>query len=715
MKINTIACLTALLIAPFAAGAKMTAAQSLKPTPAHQDESRLIAKIISQLHYKKSTLDDEFSRKILENYIDTLDGNKMYFLSQDILDFDVYKDRLDDDIRNGELEAAFTIFNRYNERVKSQSEFALSQLEKPFNFELEEKFIWDRSEQPWAMNQKELNETWRKKVKNDYLNLKLAGKDDEKIKETLHKRYQYIRDRSDDIKSEDIFQFFMNAYVSLVEPHTGYMAPRSSENFDINMSLSLEGIGAVLGVDGEYTTINSIVKGGPADLQGDLKVGDKILAVGQGREGSYEDVVGWRNDDVVQKIRGEKGTTVRLMVIRKDDAPDTEGIAINIVRDKVKLETQAAQYKILKVHDEQGEYKIGVIDLPTFYLDFDALQAGESDYRSTSRDVTRILNQMKKENVEGVIVDLRNNGGGSLFEAEQLTGLFIDKGPVVQIKDSFGKINVKRDKNPKIVWDGPLVVLVNRLSASASEIFAAALQDYGRALIVGEQTFGKGTVQNMMSLNDYNNNREYEFGQLKVTMAQFFRINGGSTQNRGVIPDIRFPETPGSERYGESEYKNALPWSSINPSHFSSFDDLSEEIPYLIKRYKAREKDNFEFDFVKQELDLYNKEKENTSVSLSMAERKKRTEESDERKNKRKEMRAAFAENENTQVGRVDVLFDSSLALESEKNVSLDEEDEADEEDAFVDYRLDESARILGDLVGLQQKKLLVQSKKDER
>ncbi len=688
--------------------------EPIKPSPKHQDESRLVVKLVDKLHYKETELDDQFSAEILDKYISVLDPNKMYFLGEDVVAFDRWRSAIDDGLKTGNLKPAYDIFNLFKKRVATQKTFALSVLNSELDFDTAEEFQWDREKAAYAIDQKELNELWRKKVKNDYLGLKLLKKEPEKITETLGKRYKLMAKRIDDMKSDDVFQYFINSYLSLVEPHTGYMEPITSENFEINMKLSLEGIGAVLGNDGEYTSIQTIVKGGPADLEGTLKSGDKVLAVGQDAEGSFEDVVGWGIEDVVQLIRGEKGSTVRLRVIAEDDGPDTIPHVVHIVRDKVKLEQQAAQHQIYKVKDGKHERKIGVIDLPTFYLDFAALQAGDTDYRSTTKDVKKILKKFEDEGVQGVIVDLRNNGGGSLYEAVQLTGLFIDKGPVVQTKFSQGKIDVKRDVNPNIAWKGPMVVMVNKLSASASEIFAAAMQDYGRALIVGGQTYGKGTVQNVMPLNEYINNQEMELGQLKMTMGQFFRINGGSTQNRGVIPDIAFPVSPGFENYGESTYENALPWNSISSSDYTMFDDLSDEISQLKKRHLQRNEVNFEFDFLKREIELYEKEKDEVTVSLSLAERQRKVEERKARKKARKEKRAAMlaAIEPNPLMGEVTLVFDSNEELKSEdtllaEQAAAEEQDEDDEDEEFVDYRLHETARILADFIALKMENLI--------
>jgi len=689
----------------------------IKPESKHTEESQLVVKLVEKLHYKKSSLDDEFSKEILNKYISTLDPNKMYFLGEDIVGFDRWQSRLDDGLKDGDLKPAYQIFNLFRQRVAEQKEFALQVLETDLNFEADESYQWDREKAAWAIDQNELNELWRKKVKNDFLSLKLLDKEPEKIKETLSKRYNVLAKRIADMKSDDVFQYFINSYLSLVEPHTGYMEPITSENFEINMRLSLEGIGAVLGNDGEYTSIQTIVKGGPADLEGSLKSGDKVLAVGQDDEGSFEDVVGWSIEDVVQLIRGEKGSTVRLRVIGEDDSPDTMPKTVSIVRDKVKLEQQAAQHQIYEVKDGKHTRKIGVIDLPTFYLDFAALQSGDADYRSSTRDVKKILNKFEAEGVQGIIVDLRNNGGGSLYEAIQLSGLFIDKGPVVQTKFSHGKIDIKKDVNPTIAWDGPMVVMVNKLSASASEIFAAAMQDYGRAIIVGNQTYGKGTVQNVMPLNEYINDPELNLGQLKMTMGQFFRINGGSTQNRGVIPDIEFPGTPGLEDYGESSYENALPWNSISSSDYTMFDDLSDEISVLRKKYRERSDVNFEFDFLKNEIKRYQEEKDDVTVSLSAATRQQLVEERKARKKARKEKREALLAMEHTHplLGEVSLLFDSKETLKSEDTLEAEQEaaEEADEdEELFVDFRLHESARILADLIGLKMNTLIAQAPK---
>ena len=686
---------------------------SLKPEPYQKETSRWVVRLLEQLHYKPIKLDDEFSAKILDNYIDSLDANKVYFYQKDINEFQVYRTEVDDAIKSGDVDMAFRIFTLYVQRIQERTDYALKLLEKDFDFSIDEDYVWDREELSRVDTEKDMNDLWRKRVKNDYLNLKLAGKEEDKIKETLTKRYNRIAKRISESNNEDVFQYFINAYATLIEPHTSYLAPRLSENFKINMSLSLQGIGALLGGADDYVTVQKIIKGGPAEKEGNLKKGDKIVAVGQGDAGSLVDVVGWRQDDVVDKIRGDKGTVVRLAVIGESDLLDSKPRVISIVRDKVKLEEQAAQYQILDVQaDNEAEQntKIGVINLPAFYLDFDARARGDKDFRSTTSDVRKILKKFEEAKVDALVMDLRNNGGGSLIEARDLTGLFIEKGPIVQIKSSRGGVTVDRDADKSIAWEKPMVVLTNRASASASEIFAAALQDYGRAVVVGERSFGKGTVQSMIPLDNYASNSEHSMGQLKLTLSQFFRINGGSTQNRGVIPDIQFPERAGADTYGESEYENALPWTSIKRSNYNMQGDLTKDIPLLRASYNARELVNPEFTFIKEDYDYYNKMKDDVSVSLSESIRKAETQKQEDRKIARKEKRAAISEGElDPLITKVNVVFNSEED-DDEENLLIDIDEltntENDSEPAD-DFILMEAARIVSDLIDLKQSRLM--------
>src|SRR6185436_987934 len=531
-------------------------------------------------------------------------------------------------------------FNLYVQRVAERTAYSQELLKQGFDFSKDESYRYQRDKLPWAKTTEELNDVWHKRVKNDWLRLKLAGKKEADIRTTLEKRYANYGERLRQLNAEDVFQTFMNAYAMAIEPHTNYLGPRASENFDIAMKLSLEGIGAVLQRDEDYTAIREIVPGGPASLSGKLKVGDRIVGVGQGESGAMTDVVGWRLDDVVEKIRGAKDTTVRLEVIPADAGPDGKHFTLAVVRKKVLIEEQAAKSSVIDIKDGDVSRHVGVISLPTFYQDFDARRRGDKDYKSATRDVEKLLGELKKDKVDGVIVDLRNNGGGSLAEATDLTGLFIDKGPVVQVRNAAGQVEQEEDPHPGMAWDGPLAVLVNRASASASEIFAAAIQDYGRGVIIGEPTFGKGTVQNLVDLDELAHNEKPEYGEVKMTIAQFFRINGGSTQLRGVTPDISFPLTVDATEFGESSYDNALPWTSIAPARYQTIADLKPIVPMLDERHTARVASNTEWQNFAAEIADAREVRSEKTVSLNEQARRK---ERDEQEAKRKARETASA------------------------------------------------------------------------
>jgi carboxyl-terminal processing protease len=589
------------------------------------------------------------------------------------------------------------MFNVYIVRVHERVKFAREQLKEPMDFTIDESYGWDRSDTKWAKSEKELNEFWRQRVKNDFLRLRLAGKEDADIIETLDDRYHNLDRRITELDSDDIFQFFMNAYAQSIEPHTAYMSPRSSENFEISMRLSLEGIGALLGRENEYTNIARVVTGGPADKDGRLKAGHRVTAVGQGREGKMVDVIGWRVDDVVDLIRGPKLTVVRLEVFHEDTGPDGLITIIDIVRDEVKLEEQAAKSEIIELPGEGDEVvKVGVIDLPVFYLDFNGRAKNLPDYRSSTRDVRNLINEMKAEGIQGLVVDLRNNGGGSLLEATTLTGLFIDEGPVVQVRNSSGRISTEEDTDPGMAWDGPMAVLVNRYSASASEIFAAAIQDYGRGLIIGETTFGKGTVQNLVDLDDYAPAGDAgKMGQLKITMAQFFRVNGGSTQNKGVEPDIRFPSAGDPEDYGERSLDNALPWTEIPAADYKLEGDLGQMMAVADFRYSDRIGGNQEFGWLLSDVEEFNLNKDKKEISLLETVRR---EEMDKDKAKRKARKAARDDN-GPLLEEQDALADVGEPIEATVDDEEDANVEEEEDDDRPDLLLRESARIVGDMI----------------
>ena len=563
------AAFTVLFAASASARPEQVLASDLYPDPHQSKTTVVINKVLERYHYRKMTLDDKFAAEILKNYLTALDPNRSFFLQRDVTRFEGSARRLDENLKDGKLDTAFDIFRTYRKQVDERVSYAVALLDKGFDFSEKETYQFDRSKAPWPKNEAELNDIWRKRVKNDFLSLRLADKDDAKIREQLRKRYEGLAMRVDQFDRDDVFQTFANAYTEALEPHTSYMSPSTSENFDISMRLSLEGIGAVLRSDNEYTTVQRTIPGGPARESGLVHADDRIIGVAQGLDGAMEDVVGWRLQDVVDKIRGPKGSVVRLQLLKPSTGSDSRPREVSLVRNEIKLEDQAAKSYLIEP-DQTGGTRIGVIEVPAFYRDFRAESDGEKDFRSTTRDVVGLIEGLKRKGVDGIVVDLRGNGGGSLAEATSLTGLFIDTGPVVQVKDAFGKVEVEEDPDPGIAYAGPLAVLVDRDSASASEIFAGAIQDYGRGLILGEPTFGKGTVQTLVDLNRYVPADQTDLGRLRLTMAEFFRISGGSTQLKGVVPDIQFPTAGDVSKHGERALDNALPWGTIRPARYKT-------------------------------------------------------------------------------------------------------------------------------------------------
>ncbi len=596
---------------------------SLKPLQQQVEAAHLTAKVIGEHHYRPVALDDALSEKIFDSYLKALDPEKMFFVQADIDQWKEARSKLDDALLTDNLELPFAVFNLYAKRAIERFTYADSLLKAGFDFQQNESYQYLREKEPWAKSEDEIKELWRKRVKNDWLQLKLAGKDDKKIVETLSKRYENFLKRMSRLKSEDAFQIFMNAYTMTVDPHTNYMVPRTSENFDISMRLSLFGIGAVLEDKDDYTTIKELVPGSPAALSGKLQAGDRILGVAQGNKGTMTDVVGWRLDDTVALIRGPADSVVVLDVVPADASPDSVHKLVSLVRKKISLEDQAAKKSILSLVDKGASHRIGVISLPTFYEDFEARRKGESDYRSAARDVSRLLGELKTEKVDGVLIDLRNNGGGSLTEAIELTSLFVGPGPVVQQRDASGEITVAKGNAPAATWDGPLGVLINRGSASASEIFAAAIQDYHRGLVIGETSFGKGTVQTMVNLDQLEHSQAAQLGELKLTVAQFFRINGGTTQLRGVTPDFSLPATSDAEHFGESSYGNALPWMQIGAAEYHAANDTHEVLPMLQQRHDQRVAKDKDYQNLLEDLGEYNRRRKETQISLNEPERRR--------------------------------------------------------------------------------------------
>jgi len=605
-----------LLASLLALGLMISAGINAKPlddVSYSKSQSETIRDILAKLqsrHYRDLRIDDELSRRYLENYLDSLDPSRMFFYSTDISSFKVHKNKFDDYFKTGNLSSAYDIYGVYQQRVKSRLTSVLELLSDTtikFDFTDNDEVLLERDEEPWPSTLADADRLWFKRVKLSLLNLKMAGKTLEEAKDTVSKRYKRQLKRIEQEDTNDIFETIANALTLLYDPHTNYWSPRTSENFNINMRLSLEGIGAVLQSDEEYTKVVRLVAGGPADKQGQLKPSDRITGVAQGDDGEVVDVVGWRLEEVVDLIRGPKNTIVKLEVTRADFKQDESNL-IRINRGRVKLEDQAAQKEILELSDGDELYKLGVIYLPTFYVDFDAQRQRKMDYKSSSNDVARLVRELEKDDVDGIILDLRNNGGGSLQEAVNLTDLFIDQGPVVQIRSPDDRINRHNRSRFKALYDGPLVVLVNRLSASASEIFAGAIQDYSRGIIIGSQTFGKGTVQSVNPLVE---------GGLKITESKFYRVSGDSTQHRGVIPDIEMPLLIDPEEVGESAYDNALPWDKIHAVPHSEYFNFSSILPVIKNLHQKRTHDDPDFKYLIDQIRIMERNKEKKTISLN--------------------------------------------------------------------------------------------------
>ncbi|HSH97647.1 MAG: carboxy terminal-processing peptidase [Methylophilaceae bacterium] len=678
--------------------------QELKPTVDQARAAHLSAEVLTRYHYSAIPLDDEASKKIFDAYIKSLDGEKMFFTQQDIDQLSEARTHLDDAILNENLSIPFAIFNLYKLRLNDRLSYAKTMLNKGFDFTTKESYQYERENEPWVSNEADMQELWRKRVKNDWLRLKLAGKDDKTIADVLTKRYDSNLKSVTKLKGEDVFQSFMNAYAMAIDPHSNYFGVRASEDFDISMRLSLDGIGAVLEDKDEYTTIRELVPGGPAALSGKLKTGDRILGVGQGSKAPVVDVTGWRLDDTVALIRGATDSEVVLEVLPAEAGADGKHVFISLIRKKISLEKQDAKKSIIEVKDGSITRKIGVITLPVFYQDFGARGKGDKDYKSASRDVATLIDSLKKENVDSLLIDLRNNGGGSLDEAIKLTGLFIDQGPVLQERDSKGNVQVDADKDTGVLWDKPMGVLINRSSASASEIFAAAIQDYGRGIIIGETSFGKGTVQTVVNLDEIAKNKDPQFGELKMTVAQFFRINGGTTQLRGVTPDIALPTITDPDTYGESSFKNALPWTQIKPADYQASIEAKAIVPALIASHDARIAQDKDFQYLKDDIADLNVERKKNSISLNLAERQK------QRDDKNAKLAAREGSNgldKTAKVrGRKEAIISQNASAQddglqsNERNIKDDLAIEKAQKDA-KDVLLNESAHILSDEVSL--------------
>ncbi len=588
----------------------------LQPDRDQMIASLNVVELLKRHHYSKPPLDDAGSRKMYAGYLKMLDPARMYFTAEDIKAFDRWETEFDDFLKAGNLKPGYAIYKQQLTRLDQYLEYALGELNQgidKIDFSIVESFETDREKAQWAPNDAALKDLWRKRLKDEVLRLKIANKEPKAIETLLIKRYKNQQKRLQQTRSEDVFQSYINAFAQTYDPHTTYLSPDNAENFDINMSLSLEGIGAMLQGDNEHVKIVRLIPAGPAEKSKLVAPADKIIAVGQGKK-ELVDVIGWRLDEVVKLIRGPKGSQVRLEIIPASNAPnDQTSKTVTITREAVKLEEQAAKKSILNLDQDGRKVKLGVIEIPAFYLDFKAYRSGDPEYKSTTRDVKRLITELQKEHVEGIVIDLRNNGGGSLQEATELTGLFIEQGPTVLVRNSDGRIDVLADEQEGIFYKGPLTVLVNRLSASASEIFAGAMQDYHRALIIGGQTFGKGTVQTIQPLNH---------GELKLTLAKFYRVSGQSTQHQGVIPDISYPADMDITEIGESALPEAMPWDSIKPALTPASDPFKPFISELKARHDARTDNDPDFVFSRARLALNQRLMQDTKISLNEIERR---------------------------------------------------------------------------------------------
>ena len=657
---------------------------SLQPDRDEIVASLNVVELLKRHHYSKPPLDDARSVIIYDSYIKLLDPARSYFTAADIAEFDKWKTQFDDFLKSGNLDPGFTIYKRYLDRVKQRLDFALAELNKgvdKIDFTTKETLLIDRKDAPWMKDQAELDDLWRKRVKDEVLRQKIAGKEPKQIQETLTKRYKNQLARLDQTRAEDIFQAYINTFAQSYDPHTNYLSPDNAENFDINMSLSLEGIGAVLQSDNDQVKIVRLVPAGPAAKTKQVAPADKIIGVAQGNK-EMVDVVGWRLDEVVKLIRGPKGSVVRLEVIPASNAPsDQTSKIVSITREAVKLEEQAAKKSVLKLKQDGRDYKLGIIEIPAFYLDFKAYRAGDPEYKSTTRDVKKLLTELQKEKVDGVVIDLRNNGGGSLQEATELTSLFIEKGPTVLVRNSDGRVDVLEDENPGAFYKGPLALLVNRLSASASEIFAGAMQDYHRALIIGGQTFGKGTVQTIQPLNH---------GELKLTLAKFYRVSGQSTQHQGVLPDIDYPSIIDTKEIGESALPEAMPWDTIRPVVKPAADPFKPFLAQLKAQHEARSDKDAEFTYIRDRLALTQKLMNEKTVSLNEQDRRARHDEI--------EAKQLALENTRRKAKGEEPL--KELKKEDEDALPTEDENTKPEDDAY----LAETGRILIDYLSASSK-----------
>ncbi len=648
----------------------------LETTQRQRQAARMVTRFVERAHYAQARVNDDLSSATLDTYIEALDGNRHYFLKADIAYFERYRQRLDDVLRSGDMEPVFDIFRLYRLRAQQHLTYAIGLLETEPDFSLDESYDFNREDLDWLSTPAEVQDLWRKRVKNDALSLLLADKTWDEAREILTKRYDRVLARINELDSDDVFETFLNAFAHTLDPHSSYLSPRQSEEYRIQMSLSYQGIGASLRLDDDFVTVLDVIPGGPAAIDGRIQPNDRITAVAQGDDGEFVDVVGWQLDDVVQLIRGPRGTKVRLQLSPGSAAPGTAAEQIvDLVRDKIKLEEQAAKARVITLPQDGREVRIGVLEVPSFYQDFEARNRGDKDYVSTTRDVRRLLGELEAEGIDGLILDLRGNGGGHLSEAASLTGLFVEGGPIVQLRDTSGRVEVLEDPEPGRVYGGPMAVLVDRFSASASEILAAAIQDYQRGVVIGQQTFGKGTVQNLYVLDQYARSvPDPGLGQLTLTIGKFYRVTGGSTQHRGVVPDIQLPSAVDPAEIGESSRERALPWDQISATRFEAQPALSGAIETLARYQQASVGHDPDFQYLLADIQAAETLRQQRTVSLNL----------EARRQERETQRLAQLTRENA---RREAIGLAAVA-------SLDELDPTDQPDILVDN----AARLVGEM-----------------
>jgi carboxyl-terminal processing protease len=679
--------------------------EAVEPEAIHGKTAVELLQELQTKHYSSIEINDGFSSLLFDKYMDALDGSHLYFLKSDIDELSAYRYTLDDSLKDADVDPGFEIYNRYYRRVLERLIYAIDRVENhvpEMDFAIDESIELDREDAPYAASVEELDEIWRKRIKNSVLSLKLTGDTDEEIAEKLAKRYRNQLSQVLKTNNRDIFQAYLSNVAKAVDPHTDYYSPRDSENFNMQLSLSLQGIGAQLTTDEEYTKVVELITGGPADRGNELQAGDRIIGIGQGSDGDIQDVVGMRLDDVVSQIRGEKGTVVRLNVIPAEAVSESSATVVSITRDTVKLEDQSAKSEVLELSYSGEDYKVGVISLPTFYFDFEAASRGEEDFKSSTRDVRALLEELKTQEVDAVVVDLRNNGGGSLSEANQLVGLFIETGPTVQIRYSGIRNGFTRafgDNDPEVAYSGPLAVLVNRTSASASEIFAGAIQDYQRGIVLGGQTFGKGTVQEIIPM---------DFGQVKVTRSKFYRISGASTQHRGVIPDITFPDFYDAyDDIGESSLDGALPWDTVRPVEYRPYFSIQAMLPQLREQHELRAEESPDFIYLLDQIERTRKYRNREQLSLNelqvKAERERNRREEFDAENMRRFLKGLPL---NEWVEEDDLNVDEEEESSIANNDTLASDEASDEEEDEADPLLLESGRILADFISLNGRRL---------